>query len=152
MMPPPNENPAHRTLRPLLGAIGDDLGDMRLAPPDVFAYLADYQINRSHIDQLVRHVRESWPSVLRIECGISCSGYPYFDIEITPHGKIDIDRHRKELDPWIRQNITRKQMIAIMLWPPLDPERIKSSTLLYERTPSPAAEPVPKTDANADQK
>ncbi|HEX3147580.1 MAG TPA: hypothetical protein VHR66_05815 [Gemmataceae bacterium] len=109
------------------------LTDARLPPPDVYLYLADYQIYRKDIGRLCEVVRRDWPSVKRIDCGIGLNGTPHLDIQLGTFSRIDAVRaEHRELANWIYKEYPGACRIDLHFFPLLDPDRIRSSITIYE--------------------
>jgi hypothetical protein len=130
---------ARKTFRAAIGSLARDprtpFTEIHLPPPDVFGHLADRQLLRSDINSICDYVRDNWPKVQRIDCGIDSLGKPHFDVQLDPFEWADIATHRPLAD-WIRENYPTTADMSIHFFPILDGDRIRTSVTAFDRTPS----------------
>ena len=109
------------------------LNDARLPVPDVYLFLADYQIHRHDIARLCDVIRCHWPLIKRIECGIGLGGRPHLDFQVSPFSRVDVVRaEHRELTNWIHSEFPGTRRIDLHYFPLLDPDRIRSSITVYD--------------------
>lgn len=128
-----HENPSQR--RQTLGILASPVEDKRLPPPDVFGYLADRLIQRQDLEFVAEHVREAWPQVTSVRCGVY-DDKPYFSIHIHPFSKA-AQRDHWPLGEWIRMALHTKDCRFFFL-PPMEDESFCSETTVYQ---NPARKP-----------
>jgi hypothetical protein len=104
-----------------------------LPPPDVFGHLADRGIRRADVEAICRHVREFWPKVQRIDCGIDLLGVPHFDLQLDPFEWNDIEAHRPITD-WVYTHFPSMVGTSIHFFPVLESDRLRASVTVFDRT------------------
>jgi hypothetical protein len=128
-----------KSVRAALGSLARDPGspfaEIHLPPPDVFGHLADRRLLRSDIKAICNYVRDNWPNVERIDCGIDCFGSPHFDVQLDPFEWADIAAHQPLAD-WIRGHYPTTAGMSIHFFPLLDIDRVRTSVTAFNRTPS----------------
>lgn len=122
---------ARHILQSLEGSGECPMNDFRAPPHDVFAHLADLQVHGSDIKRMGEYIRESWPSVKGIDCSVEINGRIYFDIQIEPYSDADIAKH-EAFARWIHENIPGCRSVQMHFYPPLDRNRFRTSTTLYD--------------------
>lgn len=115
----------HRTL----GFLASGLEDRRLPPPDVMGYLADRLIRREDLDAVAEHVRESWPRVQCVRCGI-LDDRPYFSIHISPFSAAAQQEHWPLAD-WIERSLETRDCQFLFL-PPAEEKPFSSQVTVYQ--------------------
>lgn len=109
---------------------GCPLTDGRLPPPDMLGHLADLQIHRSHLVDLERHIREDWPGVVGIDCGLRQHRHVYVAIRIDPYSDETARKHWKLAD-WIQEKYPGFKDSFFYFLPPHQHGRPTPSTVIF---------------------
>jgi len=126
--------PEKKRLEEALGNIGNDLGDMRLPPADVYGLLTDCQIRKHDIPRICGQIATIWPAVKRIDCGTVGNNRPCFYIYLDPY-KQPNETEQKILTDWIGAQYPQtahKVAFSFFSFLGLDPDAISTSVMVYD--------------------
>ena len=122
--------------RRTVGSLAAPVEDRRLPAPDVMGYLADRLIRRSDLSLVAEYVRDFWPNVTAIRCGV-LGEEPYFAIHIAPFSS-EAQQAHWPLAEGVRRLLATGDCLFFFL-PPADVPACCAEFTLYEAEAGDAA-------------
>ncbi|HUT14233.1 MAG TPA: hypothetical protein VMY42_27355 [Thermoguttaceae bacterium] len=113
----------------VLGILASPIEDRRSAAPDVLGHLADRLIRPSDLALVAEHVREQWPKVSAIRCGVH-GDRPYLAIHIHPFSQA-AQREHWPLADWVKIAL-KTDDLQFFLLPPMERLPFSCEVSVYE--------------------